>query len=366
MLLGRRVGNRLRGQKPPNERTRKTRRSPVNPHTGKPDGRCREWRPADPLVIHFIQELQGLKIGERTVREYSRDIEVFGAFLMRRPAFTEDGDPYRGPFGRVFADATVSSVRQFLMHLHTLEYEAAATRRKMAVLRRFFDFMKRERHRDDNPAREIRIIRLPKRQPKAIPVKDVMKLIGTRIPDQPELRWRRDIAMLELLYASGMRRAELVGINVSDVDFTDRRIRVIGKGNNERLVFFNKATAEALKAYLRVRPRCRDGALFVSRQGRRLSYQQVGRVFEEYVALSGLEGKITPHTMRHSIATHLHKSGVDLMTIKEFLGHASIQTTQIYAQMEAEHVRRSLEKHHPRDRQGSVTSTLRKRLAADE
>jgi site-specific recombinase XerD len=157
-----------------------------------------------------------------------------------------------------------------------------------------------------------------------------------------------------------------VGINVSDVDFTDRRIRVIGKGNNERFVFFNKASAEALKAYLRVRPRCKDGALFVSRQRRRLSYQQVGRIFEEYVTLSGLEGKITPHTMRHSIATHLHKNGVDLMTIKEFLGHASIQTTQIYAQMESEHVRRSLEKHHPRDRQGNVTSTLRKRLTGDE
>ena len=339
---------------------------PINPHTGKPDGRCREWRPADPLVIHFIQELQGLKIGVRTVREYSRDIELFGAFLLGRPPFDEEGNPYRGPFGNTFERATVSSVRQFLMHLHTLDYEAAATRRKMAVLRRFFDFVKRNGLREDNPAREIQIIRLPKRQPKAIPVKDVMKLIGTRIPDQPEIRWRRDIAMLELLYASGMRRAELVGINVSDVEFTDRRIRVIGKGNNERLVFFNKATAEALKAYLRVRPRCKDGALFVSRQGRRLSYQQVGRIFETYVTLSGLEGKITPHTMRHSIATHLHKSGVDLMTIKEFLGHASIQTTQIYSQMEAEHVRRSLEKHHPRDRQGDVTSTLRKRLATDE
>ena len=338
----------------------------VNTHTGRPDRRRREWRPADPLVIHFIQELQGLKIGERTVREYSRDIEVFGAFLMDRPTFTADGKPFRGPFGSEFANATVSSVRRFLMHLHTLEYAAAATRRKMAVLRRFFDFLKRNRIRDDNPAREIQIIRLPKRQPKAIPIQDVMRLIGTRVPDQPELRWRRDIAMLELLYASGMRRAELVGISVSDVDFTDRRIRVIGKGNNERLVFFNKATAEALKAYLRVRPRCKDGALFVSRQGRRLSYQQVGRIFGTYVALSGLEGKITPHTMRHSIATHLHKSGVDLMTIKDFLGHASIQTTQIYAQMEDEHVRRSLEEHHPRDRQGNVTSTLRKRLATDE
>jgi len=238
-----------------------------------------------------------------------------------------------------------------MTHLSEQQQSAAAMRRKLAVLRRFFRYMKREGYRADNPALDITYIRLPKRLPKAIPVNDVMKLIGTRPPaGQPELRWRRDIAILELLYASGMRRAELVGIDVSDVDFSNRTIRVIGKGNKQRTVLFNHATSDALEAYLRVRPRCRDGALFVSRQKRRLSYQQVGRVFAAYVALSGLEGKITPHTMRHSVATHLHKSGVDLMTIKEFLGHASIQTTQIYAEMTLDHVRRSYDKHHPRDR----------------
>jgi integrase/recombinase XerD len=251
------------------------------------------------------------------------------------------------------------------MHLGNLKYKAAATRRKLAVLRRFFQFLKRDRKRSDNPALDIPNVKLPKRLPKAIPIRDIMRLIGTRQPDQPEVRWRRDIAILELLYASGIRRAELVGINVSDLDFTDRSIRVIGKGNKQRTAFFNHATSDALRAYLRVRPRCKDGALFVSRQGRRLSYQQVGKVFAAYVALSGLEGKVTPHTMRHSIATHLHKSGVDLMTIKEFLGHESIQTTQIYAEMTLEHVRRSLEKHHPRDRAERVRS-LEEKLSRDE
>ncbi len=309
-------------------------------------------RHPDPFVADFAAYLSlELKRLPRTVVEYTRDIEVFGAFLQARHASNEDGTPYRGPFGDAFVTATPSSVRRFVMSLSAKNYSAAAIRRKLAVLRRFFALLKRDNVRPDNPAADIPNIRLPKRLPKALNVDDVMTLIGTKpLAGAPEPIWRRDVAMLELLYASGIRRAELVGIDVSDVDFREKTIRVIGKGNKQRLVFFNEATAAALEAYLRVRPTSADGALFVSKQHRRLSYQQVGRVFALYVKLSGLEGKITPHTMRHSVATHLHKSGVDLMTIKEFLGHESIQTTQIYAEMSMDHVRRSYDAHHPRDR----------------
>jgi site-specific recombinase XerD len=323
-----------------------------NPATGRPDARFHDAAPLDPLVSEFVTCLtMELRRGPRTAREYARDVEVFGAFLAGRSPLGGDGKPFRGPFGDAFARATVSSVRKFIMHLSARRYSAAGIRRKLAVLRRFFGFLRREGYRADNPAAEVQNIRLPKRLPKALPVADVMRLIGTRPPaGQPELRWRRDVAILELLYASGIRRAELISIDVSDVNFEDRTIRVIGKGNKQRTVFFNQATTRALEAYLRVRPACKDGALFVSRQNRRLSYQQAGKIFAAYVKLSGLEGKVTPHTMRHSVATHLHKSGVDLMTIKEFLGHESIQTTQIYAQMTLDHVRKSYEKHHPRDR----------------
>jgi site-specific recombinase XerD len=339
----------------------------VNPATGKTDGRCREWKPLDPLVVEFMVWLRATMRSDRTVREYVRDVELFGAFLQGREPTGANGLPYRGPFGSAFVDATETSVMQFVIHLGELRHSAAAIRRRLAVLRRFFGHLKTQRRRPDNPAVGILNIPLPKRLPKAIPLRDVMTLIGTRgAAGQPEDRWRRDYAILELFYASGVRRAELVGINVADVDFSDRTIRVIGKGNKERFVFFNRATAAALKAYLRVRRRSKDGALFVSRQGRRLSYQQVGRLFAGYVALSGLEGKITPHTMRHSVATHLHQSGVDLMTIKDFLGHASIQTTQIYAQMKPAHVKRSYEKHHPRDQQVLKSSGLARRLSDDE
>ncbi len=323
-----------------------------NAHTGKPDGRCRDWRPVDPAIVDFVSYLtMELRRGPRTAREYARDVELLGAFLQDRAIAGDDGLPYRGPFGDAFVTATPSSLRRFVMDLTSRRYGAAGIRRKLAVMRRFFAFLKREGVRPDNPASEIQNIGLPKRLPKALPVDEVMKLIGTRPPaGEPEARWRRDVAILELLYASGIRRAELVSIDLADVNFEDRTIRVIGKGNKQRIVFFNQATADALRAYLAVRPACPDGALFVSAQHRRLSYQQAGKVFKAYVSLSGLEGKITPHTMRHSVATHLHKSGVDLMTIKEFLGHESVQTTQIYAQMTLEHVRKSYEEHHPRDR----------------
>ncbi len=318
----------------------------------KPDRRIRQWHPVDPLIAEFLVYLtMELKRGPRTAREYARDVEILGAFLANRPAAEADGRPYRGPFGELFKDAQLSSLRKYLIDLGTREYGAAGIRRKLAVLRRFFAFLKREGHRPDNPALEIQNIRLPKRLPKALPVRDVMRLLETRPPaGEPDARRRRDLAILELLYASGMRRAELIGIDVADVDFEARTIRVIGKGNKQRTVFFNQATADALHAYLAVRPASPDGALFVSRQRRRLSYQQLGKIFATYVKLSGLEGKITPHTMRHSVATHLHKSGVDLMTIKEFLGHASVQTTQIYAEMTLDHVRRSYDAHHPRDK----------------
>jgi site-specific recombinase XerD len=300
------------------------------------------------FAIYLGSELKRLP---RTVTEYTRDVEIFGAFVQERSPTTEDGEPYRGPFADAFVTVSPSATRSFIIHLSGMGYSATAVRRKLAVLRRFFSFLKREQLRPDNPAADIANIRLPKRLPKAIAVDDVMTLINTRpAAGQPEEVWRRDVAMLELLYASGVRRAELVGIDVSDVNFAEKTIRVIGKGNKQRTVFFNEATAHALEAYLRVRPASRDGALFVSRRHRRLSYQQVGRIFATYVKLSGLEGKITPHTMRHSIATHLHKAGVDLMTIKEFLGHESIQTTQIYAEMELEHVRRAYDRHHPRDK----------------
>ena len=155
---------------------------------------------------------------------------------------------------------------------------------------------------------------------------------------------------MELLYASGIRRAELVGLNLSDVDLERRRMRVIGKGNKQRTVFINHAAADAIRNYLGVRPRTSDEALFLSRRKQRLSHRQAWVVFRDFAQLAGLTMHVTPHVMRHSFATHLLENGADIMTIKELLGHESLSTTQIYTNVSLEHMRRSYEEAHPRDR----------------
>ncbi|HUY41980.1 MAG TPA: site-specific tyrosine recombinase/integron integrase [Candidatus Dormibacteraeota bacterium] len=277
---------------------------------------------------------------ERTVREYESDLDLFARFVAPRT-----------PVEQTLVAATVSNVRQFLMDMTRRGLSAAAVRRRIAALGAFFRYAKREGLRQDNPAADVGNIKLPRRLPKAISVKDAERLLATKpAAGTSEFQRLRDGAILELFYASGIRRAELVGIDLADVDFDRRTIRVVGKGNKERYVFFNDAAADALRRYLAVRPPGGDGALFVSRRRSRLSYPQVGNVFRLFVRLSGLEGKITPHTLRHSFATHLHQRGVDIMTIKELLGHDSVATTQIYAKVTLEHMRQAYEEAHPRSR----------------
>jgi integrase/recombinase XerD len=281
-----------------------------------------------------------LRRSVRTATEYLADLKLFAGFVDARRAADN-----------VLLEATTSNIRQFLMDMTRRRLSAAAVRRRVAALRAFYRFAKREGLRADNPVADIGTVKLPGRLPKAISIKDTEKLLNTKAAaGQPEWQRRRDAAILELLYATGIRRAELVGISLGDVDFDRRTIRVVGKGNKERYVFFNAAAAEALERYLAQRPPSSDGALFVSRLGQRLSYPQVGNIFRLFVRLSGLEGKITPHTLRHSFATHLHQRGVDIMTIKELLGHESVATTQIYSKVTLEHIRQAYEEAHPRSK----------------
>lgn len=296
-----------------------------------------DWPGMRAFSEHLLLELRR---SPRTVDEYVADLKLFAAYV----------DPQGAP-DRVVLAATTSNIRQFLMDMTRRRLSAAAVRRRVAALRAFYRFAKREGLREDNPVADIGTVKLPGRLPKAISIKDTERLLNTKAAaGGTEWQRRRDAAILELFYASGIRRAELVGIDLSDVDFEQRTIRVIGKGNKERYVFFNTPAAEALDRYLQVRPPCSDGALFVSRLGRRLSYPQVGNIFHLFVRLSGLEGKITPHTMRHSFATHLMQRGVDIMTIKELLGHESVATTQIYSKVTLDHARQAYEEAHPRNR----------------
>lgn len=300
--------------------------------------------PCDPTIAEFAAYLR-LERGQsaRTSEEYARDVELFGGFL-------EPGHPKTAPFLRL-PEATVSDVRQFIMELMgPRKYSPTSVRRKIAALRSYFALQKREGRRADNPAADVPPPKAAKRLPQVMSEPEVARLLKTRAgAGKTAFQCARDVAMMELLYASGIRRAELVGLNLSDVDLDRRVMRVIGKGNKQRTVFLNHAAAEAIRRYLGLRPRTPDDALFLSRRKTRLSHRQAWVVFREFAQLSGLQKHVTPHVMRHSFATHLLENGADIVTIKELLGHESLSTTQIYTNVSLEHMRRSYEQAHPRD-----------------
>lgn len=300
--------------------------------------------PGDPTIAEFAAYLR-LERGQsaRTSEEYARDVELFGTFL-------EPGHPKSAPFLKL-KDTTPSDVRRFIMELMgPRKYTPTSVRRKIAALRSYFALQKREGRRTDNPAADVPPPKAPKRLPQVMSEPEVARLLKTRKSGKTDVQRLRDIAMMELLYASGIRRAELVGLNLSDVDLDRRVMRVIGKGNKQRTVFLNQAAADAIRAYLGLRPRAVDEALFLSKRKTRLSHRQAWVIFREFAQLSGLTKHVTPHVMRHSFATHLLENGADIVTIKELLGHESLSTTQIYTNVSLEHMRRSYEEAHPRDR----------------
>ena len=300
--------------------------------------------PTDPTIAEFAAYLR-LERGQspRTSEEYARDVELFGGFLEPLHMKT-------APFNKLSA-TTTSDVRRFVMELMgPRKYSASSVRRKIAALRSFFALQKREGRRIDNPAQDVPPPKAAKRLPQVMSEREVGKLLRTRIAGKSDFMRLRDLAMMELLYASGIRRAELVGLNISDVDLDRRLMRVIGKGNKQRTVFINEASSDAIRNYLGVRPRTPDEALFISKRKTRMSHRQAWVIFRQFAELSGLTKHITPHVMRHSFATHLLENGADLMTIKELLGHESLSTTQIYTNVSLEHMRRSYEEAHPRDR----------------
>jgi site-specific recombinase XerD len=278
----------------------------------------------------------------RTVKEYISDLQLLAQYAYEKSEVNE-----------ALLKISSSNIRRFVMHMTDRGLSASIVRRRIAAFRTFYNFARAEGLRGDNPVTGVLNIKLPGRLPKSLSIKDTERLLLTRAPaGNTEFQQRRDAAILELLYATGIRRAELVGINLTDLDLERQTIRVVGKGNKERIVYFHGAAADALKRYLLKRPPALDGALFVSKRNQRLSYPQVGNIFRLYARLSGLEGKITPHTLRHSFATHLLQRGVDISTVMKLLGHESIVTTQIYTKVTDEHARQSYIEAHPRSRTG--------------
>lgn len=296
-----------------------------------------------------------------TLQNYSRDVQQFVSWWQPAAAEAEAATAvgadwqWRGA-DLPWAELNVRVLRGWLGHLQEYGYARRSIARKLAVVRSLLRFLVREGVLDDSPGRLVRTPKLEKRLPHFLDEPAVQTLLA--LPDVNTPLGQRDRAILELLYGSGLRVSELCALNVTDIDYSDGDVRVRGKGAKERQVPVGTYTLSALDRYLRSgRPallnaggsgRNDEPALFVNRLGTRLTTRSVARMVNKYVEAAALARGCTPHTLRHTFATHLLEHGADLRSVQELLGHESVSTTQIYTHVTQERLRRVYGQAHPR------------------
>jgi integrase/recombinase XerC len=287
----------------------------------------------DAAVGSFLEYL-GVERGSspHTLRSYATDLTEFTRFLA---------DEKIGGL----AEADTRAVRAYLARLHQRRLSKATIARKLAAVRSCFRFMARRGVLEVNPARQVRSPRLGRRLPSFLPKDEATQLLDAG--PAAGAAGLRDRALVELLYASGLRVAECCGLDVDDLDEGRRTVRVLGKGDKERVVPVGETALEALAAYLAMRGRAR-GALFRNARGGRLTTRSALRIVKGLARRAGLGQRVTPHTLRHSFATHMLGEGADLRLIQELLGHSRLSTTQRYTHVSPEHLMRVYDATHPR------------------
>jgi integrase/recombinase XerC len=304
----------------------------------------------DELLPQFLDHLRYERnVSAHTLRNYASDLEQFYDYLA--PADAQTGKRSEPEIQQI----DHITIREWLATLHSAQKKKSSVARKLAALRTFFQFLVREGVVELNPAKLVSTPRLEKKLPQHLSVEDTIRFIET--PDVTNDLGKRDRAMLELMYATGVRVAELTKLDVQDVDFQNKLIRVTGKRRKERIVPFGEPAHDALKDYLTVREKFllkspitqREAeALFLNYQGTRITTRSVGRMVEKYIKICAGMHNISPHGLRHSFATHLLDSGADLRDIQELLGHARLSTTQIYTHVSMEKLVEVYDKAHPK------------------
>lgn len=242
-------------------------------------------------------------------------------------------------------------LRGFLAELHQLHRSKTSVARKLAAIRSFFQFCLKRGWLEDNPAKVVTTPKTEKHVPAFLSEDEMEKFL--ELPKEDDVLVVRDRAILELFYATGIRLGELVGINLEDFNLGERMLRVRGKGKKERLVPFGRKAEESVAAYLRLRrtiPKMSldEKALFINYQGTRISARSVERMMAKYVRRTAIRRKISPHSLRHSFASHLLSRGADLRVIQELLGHESLATTQKYTHLDLKQLLDVYRKSHPR------------------
>ena len=302
------------------------------------------------LLAQFLEHLRYERnVSEHTLRNYAIDLGQFYDHLA--PA-----DPSTGA-RREFDIRQIDhiTIREWLSTLHAAQKKKTSIARKLAALRTFFQFLIREGVVELNPAKLVSTPRLEKKLPNHLSVEDAVRFIET--PDLSTDLGKRDRAILEMLYGTGMRVSELTKLDVRDVDFRNRMVKVKGKRRKERIVPFGEPALHALLGYMTVRGTFLNNApmaerepeaLFLNYQGTRITTRSVGRMVDKYIQICAGIHNISPHSLRHSFATHLLDSGADLRDIQELLGHARLSTTQIYTHISMEKLIEVYDRSHPK------------------
>ena len=245
-------------------------------------------------------------------------------------------------------DLDTHAVRRFAAQTHRRGLSGRSIQRRLSAVRSFYNYLLREQLVSHNPANDVRAPKTESRLPDTLNVDDISRLLNVTAQDTLVIR---DLAILELMYSSGLRLGELVGLDTGDVDLRERMVRVTGKGAKTRVVPVGAKAIAALEAWLQLRPAAPCvTAVFTTRQGRRLSARAVQDRVRRLGLRQGVPGNVHPHTLRHSFASHLLESSGDLRAVQELLGHADISTTQVYTHLDFQHLARVYDKAHPRAR----------------
>jgi integrase/recombinase XerC len=293
-------------------------------------------------ITQFLRYLDAERnASELTIKSYREDLLDLSDFLAEQLG----GDKPPG-------DITPRDLRGYLAALHEAGYARTSISRKLASLRSFYRFAQRRSMSDTNPAKPLRNPRGTRKLPHFLTSDEILKLLDA--PSKRDTLGLRDIAILETMYSAGLRVSEVVGLNEGDLDLSEGIARIRGKGRKERLSPLGRYAVEALHRYLPKRglapkePKGREAPVFVNRFGNRLTTRSVARMLEKYLKLSGLDLRTTPHTLRHSFATHLLDRGADIRSVQELLGHKSLVTTQIYTHLSTANLREVYNRAHPR------------------
>jgi integrase/recombinase XerC len=276
-----------------------------------------------------------------TIKSYREDLMDLADFLT--------DDSQREIKAR---SVTPTDLRGYVAALHDAGYAKSSIARKLASLRSFYRFAQRQGFAESNPAKPLRNPRGGRKLPHVLTDEEVLKLLDA--PTKMDAAGLRDRAILEVIYSAGLRVSEVVGLCDEDIDFADGTLRIRGKGRKERLGSIGKFAIRALQEYQRLRTRsakhtnANKGPTFVNKFGEQLTTRSVARMLEKYIAQTGLDSRTSPHTLRHSFATHLLNAGADIRSVQELLGHKSLVTTQIYTHVSTTSLQEAYAKAHPR------------------